>query len=343
MDMDIQSWVTEITQLSEYQPEYRPYRKDEYPEDYNSILDAFPTEGASFRGCGILLTGNDHFSREAVVVKMLERLESGNCGHVFLDGMELCEDGAATAKARLDGLMDYFYDEGKSLCLILEEMEDCPCRREILKFLGHQLWVSLADEAQLPLFLILIDNREHEIPGLLRNRLTLCRTNIPNLAQRTAYVEKQAGYLKEYLSFEQFAKLTEGADYAQLRDIIKLAYRMIESLDRPLTEEEQTELLAGQMPPATPESATQKFYQAVEKLTEQLPEMLRDMAEAARSSSATAAAQVAPIAVTKEATLGSSILNDATYLDNKRKEIEEMPPNKLCEDIFGERMHELLS
>lgn len=331
METDIQSWVDDIQERSKFQWEYRTFRKEEYPEDYNGILETYPKDSSKFRGCGILLTGNDRYGSQAAAIKMLEHLGSVGCEGVFLDGMELSEYGAAQAKDRLNGLLDFFYDENKSLCLILEGMEECLCRWELLKFLGEQLWESLLyKEQRIPLFLILIDNREREIPSLLRNRLRLCRTNIPSQAQRAVYLEKHAKYLGNYLSLEQFAQLTEGADYAQLRDMIALADRLIQSRhDRALTEEELTEFLAEQMPPLSPEKTTQQLYRTVKELADQLPQILSGIA-ATPNVSTVVANQGSPVA--------AEIQNEAAYLADKRKETEEMAPNLLCAEVFGERM-----
>ena len=214
---------------------------------------------------------------------------------------------------------------------MLEGMEGCPCRGEVLKFLGEQLWESLIyTEERIPLFLILIDNREGEIPSLLRNRLRLCRTNVPNQAQRGLYLEKHAKYLGESLSLKQFAQITEGAGYAQLRDMIVLVDGLLESRDgRPLTDEELGEFLASQMPLPSPENTTQKLYRTLEKLANQLLQIMSGMA---------VAPQVTAVPAAQASTDPAEIQNEAVYLADKRREIEEMAPSLLCEEVFGDRM-----
>lgn len=331
MEMSVQRWVEDIQVRSIFQWEYRTFRKDEYPEDYKEILETFPKDRRKSRGGGILLSGNDHYASQAAAVKILEHFVLDDFVGIFLDGMELSEFGAEQAKARLNGLLDSFYDEGKCLCLILEGMEECTCRRELLIFLGEQLWESLLyGDQRIPLFLIFIDNRESEIPGLLRNRLQLYRTNVPSRSQRSNYLEKHAKYLAEYLSLELFVQLTEGADYIQIRDMIAMADRLIESRHgRMLTDGELTEFLAKQMPPLSQEKTTQQLVQKVKELADQLPQLLSGIA---------ADQQAVPVAVAHVPAVTSGIQNEVAYLEDKRKETEEMSPKLLCADVLGERM-----
>lgn len=329
----MESWVDEIQGRSMRQWEYWIFRKEDYPEDYDDILETFPSESGKFRGQGVLLTGNDPYSSQAVATKLLERLMAGGCAGIFLDAVELGEGGAPLAIDRLNALLDHCYDAGESLCLILEGTEECPCRRELLRFLGEQLWESLLNEEQLPLFLILMDNREREIPALLRNRLRLIRTNIPSRARRAAYLEKHGKHLEEYLSLWQFAEVTRTADYAQLRDMIDLTDRLVESrFGRELSDEELEDFLTEQLPTSSREE-TGEISQAIELLTERLSMM---------SSGLPAAQTPVPLPVQSPSS-APPIEDEAGYLADKWKETEEMPPNLLCQDVFGEKMQTLIS
>lgn len=302
----------------------------EDPEDYNGILEAFLQEYYDFSGWGILLTGTDRCSSQAAAMKVLELLVEQGCEGVFLDGADLGEGGGTQAKAKLNGLLDKFYDMGTGLCLVLEGMEESACRWEILNFLGKRLceyW--LYKEEFPPLFLILIDEREKEIPNLLRDRLKLCRTNNPNYAQRAIYLKKHAVSLKDCLSLTQFAQLTEGADYAQLRDMIAMAGWLVDSRDgRGLTDEELSELLEGQMPTPSKEMASQSLYQSIQQLAERLPQALNGVTVGQMVPQALPAASASPAAAVPQ--------DQGKYLASKRKEIEEMAPKQLIHEVLDD-------
>ena len=181
MHKEVQSWLEEVREESGIQWEYRKSIMREDPDQYGGILKAFLDEKEYYcTGWGLLLTGTDPYGREATAVKMLKHLEQPEYGGyepVFLDAMELGDDPIG----RLNVLLDAYYDRKTGLCLVLEKLEGAACRWEVLRFLGRQLRAYyLYPEEYTPLFLILMDDLEQEIPDLLRSRLRLCRTNIPD-------------------------------------------------------------------------------------------------------------------------------------------------------------------
>lgn len=336
MEEDIQSWLDNTVKDSQTRWECARTEALDDPNGWGDIFAAFLKEGDSVSGYGILLSGADSYSKQSAAIQMLRLLDPDAYEGVFLDGMELSSCGARQAKVRLDGLLDRFYDMGKGLCLILEGMEECPCRREMLSFLGQKLceyWIYR--EEFTPLFLILIDDQEHAIPNLLRSRLRLYRASLPDQSRRTTYLEKHGRSLRNYLSLDLFARSTEGASYMQLRDMIFAAGYLVDSRDgRALSDEELTAFLAEQMPALALEDITQKLYQSVQQLAEQLPQFLKD--DSAHRMDSQNGYNVAQL---EQQTLPQlQVLPDqGNYLGDKRQQIEQMAPRDLAIELFGEK------
>lgn len=323
MEEDIQVWLDSTRENSQFQLEYWKNRGLDDPDGWGDLLASSFQDGSAVTGRGILLTGGDSHGKHAVALQVLGLLKPEAYEGIFLSGTELGADGFTKAKKRLDSLLDHFYDNGMGLCLILDDMEECDCRREILRFLGQKLCeYSLYREELTPLFLILMDDREKDLSGMLRDCLQLCCLQLPSKARRAAYLEIHGRSLRNYLSLEVFAQVTEGVSYVQLQDLISLAECYVDSLDgRGLSEEELKTFLADRMPESSSEQPIKTLCRSVQQLVEQLPELIKN-APAAR-----AVAQPVLSQPTQQPQLSSV---------PGRDEIEKMPPRQLAIDLFGE-------
>lgn len=332
---DIRSWLDSVLENSRIRWEYMQTQDQDDPDGWGEIFAASLQEGASVvSGCGLLLTGADSYGKQSAAAQMLALLVNEAYEGVFLEGTELCDGGIRQAKARLDALLDCFYDAGKGLCLILEGLEDCPCRRELLNFLGQTLCVYRTRDDYTPFFLILLDDREQDIPGLLRGRLRLCRMCLPDLARREAYLKQNARSLRNFLSLEVFARATEGASYAQLQDMISVVGCLVDSRDVvTLPDAELTAFLAGQMPAPRPEDAMQTLCRSVQGLVDQLPELLKEAAAMRQ----TVPAVVSPVQTVPARAPMPVAVDQGSFMDSKRREIEQMTPWELAVDLFGEK------
>lgn len=326
MEEEIRSWLDSTLADSRFQWEYWKAQRLPDLDDWGSLFAAFLQDRTSVSGSGILLTGADNHSKQFAAVQMLGHLIAESYEGVFLDGMELGTSGAIQAKQKLNCLLDHFYDAGMGLCLILEGMESCPCRRELLRFLGQKLCEYRMYQDQLtPLFLILLDDQEQDIPGLLRNCLRLCRVQLPNRERRAAYLAQHAKSLRHYLSLEVFAQSTEGASYKQLQDLVVLTEGYVDSRDgQGMSDEELRTLLAGQMPLPAQEDAMQSICQSVQQLIEQLPQLIKN------AGGGTGGGLPGP---------NSPPVSQPPISDGipTKADIENMPPLALAVELFGEQ------
>lgn len=331
MEERIQAWLDSALASSQLQLQMAQALPQIHSQDWDATF-AQSLQDANFaRSGGILLSGTDDYSKRCAAVQLVQRLQAQAYEGVLLEGAELTDEGAREAKARIDGLLDHFYDAGQGLCLVLEGMEECACRREVLSFLGQKLCEYRMYQQDLtPLFLLLLDDREQQIPGLLRSCLRQHRLQLPNQAQRMGYLEKNAKSLRNFMSFAHLSQITEGVSYAQLQDVIEWLECYIDSRDgRELTDAELSELLEGQMPAAAGDNGLQSLSRSVQQLVEQLPELLQSIpapqvqAMPMQQMPQTAAAQSIPV-------------NEEQHMSEQRKMIEEMAPIDLCTDLFGQ-------
>lgn len=332
MGDDILSWLDDTIQHSAFQWEFIQANIPYDPNGWYDIFSASLQEYYTFSGHGILLTGTDNYGKQSAAVQMLRLLTSDAYAYepVFLDGAELASCSAEQTKARLRSLQDRFYDDRKGLCLVLEGMEDCPIRRELLVFLGQRMCqYRMYSEELTPMALILIDDREADIPALLRGHLRLYRCNLPNRSQRMKYLENIGESLKKYLSLELFATATEGASYAQLQDMISAVGSLIDSQDLvKLPDAQLTDFLHSQMPPFPEDPAAEKICSAIQQLTEQLPQLLANIPQA---QPGTAGKTVGSAVETAEDITSA----DSFDLKKERKRIEALPSWELAEELFG--------
>lgn len=292
---------------------------------------------------GVLLTGPAGCGKHHAMAHMIQQMSTDEIGCVFLDGQELTADGAAVCRQRLCQLLDYYYDEGLGLCIVLENAEDAPGRREMLTFLGRTLadykraLLDTESSPPTPLFLILIDSGEQDIPSLLRNKLRLVRLNIPGYANRLAFLQNNGKSIRHYVSLERFAKQTKGATYTQLMDMIRNVDDLLECCDGSLQEDEFLEFLGEQMPETgraekQPEQDPMMMLaQSVQQIVEMLPKLVAEGGVRRQND--------APVPMAMQ--MQQKKMDLATDPANvTEKEIKEMSVEDLSKDLFGEELFE---
>lgn len=329
MEYSVHNWLNDILDLSALQWEDIKNRKLDDTFGWGAIFAASMEANPDVSGRGLLLTGPQGCGKHNAAAHMMKLLYTEGYDSVFLDGMELDSLGLQQAKECLDMLLDHFYDQQKGLCICLDEMAACSCRRQLLTCLGQTLYKYRMYRKELnPIYLILIDEQE-DIPNILRQSLRLCRMSYPDLARRETFLTSKAKLLRNSVSLHTFAKATEGASYAQLLDMIANVEGLVDSQGNGLADEGLIAFLSNQMPPVTGEESLKKLPELLNKLVEQLPNL--------------ASASVVGTVSSQPANQIAAPVNSDQYARDKRKEFEEMKVGDLAADLFGtEGVNEIL-
>ncbi len=330
----IQNWLTSVREESQAQWDQIADQDLDDTFGWGAMLKTLlsrmgsrgssPKERSRYSG-GILLTGPAGCGKHTAAAHMMTQLFSRAYEMLFLSGSSFAQMGAQKSIECLEFLLDDCISKEQALCIQLEELEDCPCRRELLSYFGQQLR-NYDLSAYPPLFLILIDGREQEIPASLRSRLMLCRMSLPSLEKRTAFLEHYARDLRNTLSLSLFARHTEGASYAQLLDMVTALNWLVDSQDlEGLPDGALLEFLAGQMPEQPRETRLDQLIQSAQELIRQMPELLKHI------SIPVVGAQTGAMLPSKP----PEKVDDAAFVSNKRREIEDMDVRQLAGELFG--------
>ncbi len=328
MEKHMEKWLKSTLEISQIQWAYWCDRDLTCPEDWKDHFSAYLQNHPALGGCGLLLTGGDSYTKQLVAMQMVDLLpETFSC--VFLHGGELAEGGIAEAKAKLQQLVDHFSQEATSLCLLMEGMEDIPCRRELLHYLGQTLCKCRYEEQGNPLFLIMQDDQDMQIPALLRSHLQLCRLQMPNMQQREAYLDHHAKIIRNYVSLPVFAQTTAGVGYAQLQDMIQLVEMRLDALGgRGMSEQELRDFLESQLPAQTADPMMQDLCDSVKELVEQMKK----------------APAAVPVSVQTPVVMQENIPapTPATQANTTWASIENAPPIQTATELFGkEKVEEI--
>lgn len=290
---------------------------------------------------GLLLTGPNGCGKHTAAAHMYHVLYDTHYA-LLLDGMELCADGFAAATQRLRYALDHpgKDDQGTPLpwCLILENMESCPCRRELFTWLGQALTAQWYGETDVPpAFFILIDSSEEDIPSVLRRHLRLCRMSLPTTSRRRAYIGRdEFPMIRVAVDCQLLATATEGLTYAQLADLTRNLEATINCLpddQRSFTERELREFLQEQLPAPAREDPLQSLAQSARQFIERLPELL--------SLAGSGQISQAPIQVPNQEIIQpppSGSPSDETLSDRDafEKEVSDMRIPALCNELFNQ-------
>lgn len=326
----IQTWLEITLEDSLIRWEYLQSKRLDDTFGWGAIFAASVADNPDVNGSGLLLTGPEGCGKHTAALHMMKQLKLQGYGMLFLEGTELASLGAGQAMQRFDALLDRFYKEGKSLCVCLEGLENCSCRRELLTYWGRALLNYLLYPEQFrPLFLILIDSQEQDIPALLRDRLRLCRMSLPDSDRRAAFLERRARNIRNDVSLQVFAQATKGASYSQLLDMIDNVQDLLDSREGGLEDETLQRFLAQQMPAPSQEAASRTIAQSVQQLLEQLPRLLQGQVRSGML------AELPPLQGHQPG-VNATPLDPANFVASRRLEVENMPPKQLAIELFGE-------
>ena len=241
-------------------------------------------------GTGVLLAGGEGSGRHTAALSLARELLMRNYGLVLLGGADLEPDageGFPGVRARLEALLDDFADKHRGVCMIVEDLTRSTCRRELVRYLGDILCTYFlcrgpdyaaggpkdtfafrsdipAAQAAAPLFLILIEEREQGITGLLRSRVQLCRLTNPGPQERLRFLSgHEAAFIPDKLKGEEFVERTQGLSYAQLEDLVNSMNARADA-DR----DTLLRLLESQLPA---QSTQRQLLRRLDSLLEQLP------------------------------------------------------------------------
>lgn len=326
----IQTWLDTTLEDSFIRWEYLNSKRLDDTFGWGAIFAASLEDDPEVNGSGLLLTGPDGCGKHTAALHMMKLLELQGYEKVFLEGSEMSSVTAQVSMQRFDALLDRFYNEKKSLCVCLEGLEHCPHRRELLSYWGRALLNYLLYSEQFyPLYLILIDGAEQDIPSMLRDRLRLCRMSLPTPERRAAFLERHARTIRNDISMQVFAEATEGASYGQLLDMIGNVQNLLDSREGSLDDDALRSFLSQQMPQLSQSAASQTIAQSLQQLLTQLPQLLQGQARSAMPMEL-------PVVQVNPASASLAPMDQANFLTNKRTEIENMSPRELAVDLFGE-------
>ena len=100
--------------------------------------------------------------------------------------------------------------------------DKCDAQISTIMAAAEKLFLAaLTDESFPKFFVMVLADRLHAIPPILREQLTLCRLTLPGLSERSAFIENNSHILPDADWAERLAELTEGADYSELRDLCR--------------------------------------------------------------------------------------------------------------------------
>ena len=233
---------------------------------------------------GLLLTGPGGCGRHTAAAHMARTLYDTHCP-LLLSGKELCAEGYAPATRRLRYVLDHpNVIDGQSYpwCLILDGLEDCDCRRDLLSWLGQVMELTWYESGGEPsLFVILIDSCEKDVPSNLRRHLRLCRMSAPAASHRRAYFESpRFPMICNAVNLELLVSSTEGFTYAQLVDLaqnLECALYCLPSDQSAFSDSELREFLQGQTPDVSQEDPLRSLALSARLFIEHLPELMTHM------------------------------------------------------------------
>lgn len=283
---------------------------------------------------GLLLTGPNGCGKHTAAAHMFRVLNETHSA-LMLDGRELCADGYPTAAAKLKYVLRH--PGSYPWCMILEELEECDCRRKLLTLLGQ----VLASDPSL--FLILIDSHEEDIPSVLRSRLRLCRMSLPTASRRRAFFQKEGFFaIRTSVNLQLLVDSTEGLTYAQLADLaqnLECTLYCIPDDQQPFTDDNLKDFLQEQKPDPAQEDPLRSLAQSARQFLENLPELMT------RMGTAVVPAGIVQTPESPDDIVQESVSEMTDHLPDKsdfEKQVNDMPTKDLANDLFGkERMAKL--
>ena len=220
-----------IKQLSQISDSYKALVQKKYSfetDDSNGWGEVLLRRLASFKEKGfpqfggfVLAgpVGSGRHNAAGFVVYSL--MESGYTP--FLVRVQECGE---TAAEQLASAIEQTAREREGGTCLVADLTDCQdeCDAQISTIMAaaEKLFLAALNDESFPKFFVMVlADRLHAIPPILREQLTLCRLTLPGLSERSAFIENNSHILPDADWAERLAELTEGADYSELRDLCR--------------------------------------------------------------------------------------------------------------------------
>ncbi len=306
-----------------------------------------------WRPSGLLLLGPDGCGKHTAALHMMRvLLEDGYQYAVFNDEVF---DAAGSVSEMIDWVGAYM-ERGSRLCLVLDQLRDRIGMRRLFSFLGTQLARNRRTESgAYLLFLIVIGSGEPELPAQLRGGLLRCVMAPPSAEFRRVFLanvlwERFQLELKNFAG-DELIGATEGFTYAQLRDLAYQIGLMLRLDASEGVEQYITQLAREQSPLPVREESGAPLAERLCELLGLLPVLLQDMTEKAAARNETlvqalsnAVSQIkisvpaAGLETVRQTQVEPSAQPPILDVNRERERIENLPPNELCEELFGALM-----
>lgn len=342
-NLSAKEWIEQTVELSE---SLWAYHKQQHLDDSFGWGEIFQrhAQSAGITASGLLLTGPAGCGKHTAAVHMIKHLSYNGYSPVFLDGEALADWDLPRFKEAFDGLLDHYYDLTQNLCVCLENAKQCPFRQGMLSYLGQTLntYFLGRDTYEYTVFLILIDEEESDIPSILRNRLRLCRMNLPGEGNRLVFFKNRCDAIKPYIEPDVFVRETAGLTYAQLRDLVDNLLTLTEHQRRngvqpPLSEELFIGFTVSQLPDPEPREAAWQLTRTMQQYVDVLPKAMLDAASAIKINVGAVAAPVQQqTAAVQQQQTPVAPVNKADYINTRQREVENMAVNALATEVFGQ-------
>ena len=366
------AWLKRVQLYSQLVSEYLLTQAPDDSFGWGRILQNmwFPTGSEQPSGTGLLLVGPAGCGKHTAVHHMLRLLPQSPrveidgkaeapYAAVFLDEDSLVdpEEDFSVCRARLNLLLDHYYDLGRGLFLVLEHCSRLPFKRKLFRFLEEQLvtyflsrgesslssgpkdrlrpFAEPSESPYPPLLLVLLEEEEPDLPALLRSRLQLCRMSRPDLYRRKEFLlnhdlQNVHADLDELYPGKNLADLTEGLSYAQLEDLLADLRAMTADLQHPVSLEEENSLRLSQLP-----ESLQPPREARSSSDETLDKLLAFLTESAILSRGTLQEQASDLTATETAASQENGLDPDTFdPDSYQKRLEKMSMRELEKEYF---------
>ena len=366
------AWLKRIQLYSQLISDYLFIQSPDDSFGWGRILKStwFPTGSEQPSGAGLLLVGPAGCGKHTVVHHMLHLLpqtprveidgrDEAPYAAVFLDEDSLAdpEEDFSVCQARLNLLLDHYYDRGQGLFLVLEHCSRLPFSRKLFRFLEEQLvsyflsrgenslapgpkdrpglFMESAESPYPPLFLVLLEEEEPKLPALLRSRLQLCRMSLPDLYRRREFLlnhdlQNVHVDLDEIYPGQSLADLTEGLSYAQLEDLLADLCGLTADLQHPVSLEEEDSLRLSQLP-----TSLKLPREAHSSSEETLDKLLAFLAQSAIMPRGTLPEQASNLAGEEPATSRLDAPDPADFdPDAYRQRLEKMSMRELEKEYF---------
>ena len=343
--LSINEWVDLVVSESEFLQNIVLNQSLDDSFGLGGSLKTLAQMDSSERPTGVLLTGADGTGKHNAashILQALDRLEKESFVPVFLQGYLLAEKGVAypMVSERLSMLLDHFRERKQSLCLVLDEPEECPCCRQLYLFLGAaaQKKRIFGSDGEQELFLILIARRHPSLPSLLQEELLTIVFDLPTLAQRKTFLDRRGKTIRRDVSLEQLAVMTEGCSYTTLGQVINRIQLFIDSFDAAPNDEVLLHLISQLREQASQEKEN-PVVQSINSLRSAMEEIIGKLSDLARAANSLPVNNTRANNSRYDIHMGQQTSSSSDPLNPSMEDIEKMSIFELGAEMLGEEFN----